>query len=60
MRLRIEKLVPGGLGLAHTPEGVALVRGGLPGTSFSILSRIWVTLDEVSGKGQHPPERLLC
>lgn len=31
MRLRIEKLVPGGLGLARTPEGVALVRGGLPG-----------------------------
>ncbi|RMH54849.1 MAG: class I SAM-dependent RNA methyltransferase [Deinococcus-Thermus bacterium] len=30
-RLRIEKLVPGGLGLARTPEGVALVRGGLPG-----------------------------
>ncbi|MER3484482.1 MAG: RNA methyltransferase, partial [Meiothermus sp.] len=31
MRLTIEKLVPGGLGLARTPDGVALVRGGLPG-----------------------------
>ncbi|MCS7195554.1 MAG: RNA methyltransferase [Meiothermus sp.] len=30
-RLHIEKLVPGGLGLARTPGGVALVRGGLPG-----------------------------
>jgi 23S rRNA (uracil1939-C5)-methyltransferase len=29
--LRIEKLVPGGLSLARTPEGVALLRGGLPG-----------------------------
>lgn len=29
--LRIEKLVAGGLGLARTPEGVALIRGGLPG-----------------------------
>ena len=29
--LVIEKLVPGGLGLARTPEGVALVHGGLPG-----------------------------
>jgi len=29
--LRIEKLVPGGLGLARTDQGVALVRGGLPG-----------------------------
>jgi len=29
--LVIEKLVPGGLGLARTPEGTALVRGGLPG-----------------------------
>ncbi len=28
--LRIEKLVPGGLGLARTEQGVALVRGGLP------------------------------
>ncbi|WP_353765464.1 TRAM domain-containing protein, partial [Oceanithermus sp.] len=27
----IEKLVPGGLGLARTPEGVLLVRGALPG-----------------------------
>ncbi len=27
----IEKLVPGGLGLARTPEGVLLVRGVLPG-----------------------------
>jgi 23S rRNA (uracil1939-C5)-methyltransferase len=31
MRLIIEKLVPGGLGLGRTPDGVALVRGGLPG-----------------------------
>lgn len=29
--LTIEKLVPGGLGLARTPEGTALVRGALPG-----------------------------
>lgn len=27
----IEKLVPGGLGLVRTPEGVLLVRGALPG-----------------------------
>ncbi|MBF6594502.1 MAG: class I SAM-dependent RNA methyltransferase [Thermaceae bacterium] len=31
MKLRIEKLVGGGLGLARTGEKVALVRGGLPG-----------------------------
>lgn len=31
MRLTIEKLIPGGLGLVRTPDGVALVRGGLPG-----------------------------
>lgn len=31
-RLRIEKLVPGGLGLSRLPDGrIALVRGGLPG-----------------------------
>lgn len=30
-RLLIEKLVAGGLGLARTPSGTALVRGGLPG-----------------------------
>jgi len=30
-RLRIEKLVAGGLGLARTPSGTALVRGGMPG-----------------------------
>ncbi|MDW8425818.1 MAG: RNA methyltransferase [Meiothermus sp.] len=30
-RLHIEKLVAGGLGLARTPSGTALVRGGLPG-----------------------------
>lgn len=30
-KLRIEKLVAGGLGLARTPWGTALVRGGLPG-----------------------------
>ncbi|WP_456477047.1 class I SAM-dependent RNA methyltransferase [Oceanithermus sp.] len=29
--LVIEKLVPGGMGLARTSDGVALVRGGLPG-----------------------------
>ncbi len=29
--LVIEKLVPGGWGLARTPEGTALVRGALPG-----------------------------
>ena len=31
LEITIEKLVPGGLGLARTPAGVALVRGGLPG-----------------------------
>jgi len=31
LEITIEKLVPGGLGLARTPEGVALVRGVLPG-----------------------------
>lgn len=30
-RLQIEKLVAGGMGLARTPLGTALVRGGLPG-----------------------------
>ncbi|MCX7782185.1 MAG: RNA methyltransferase [Meiothermus sp.] len=30
-RLHIEKLVAGGLGLARTPSGTALVRGGMPG-----------------------------
>ncbi|WP_027881548.1 class I SAM-dependent RNA methyltransferase [Meiothermus rufus] len=30
-RLQIERLVTGGLGLARTPSGTALVRGGLPG-----------------------------
>ncbi len=29
--LTVEKLIPGGLGLARTPEGVALVAGALPG-----------------------------
>jgi tRNA/tmRNA/rRNA uracil-C5-methylase (TrmA/RlmC/RlmD family) len=29
--IEIEKLVVGGLGLARTPQGTALVRGGLPG-----------------------------
>jgi len=27
----VEKLVPGGYGLARTAEGAVLVRGGLPG-----------------------------
>lgn len=31
VRVEIEKLVVGGLGLARTPQGTALVRGGLPG-----------------------------
>ncbi|RDI95706.1 class I SAM-dependent RNA methyltransferase [Meiothermus sp. QL-1] len=39
VRLRIEKLVPGGLGLARTPEGVALVRGGLPGEVVEAVLR---------------------
>ena len=30
-RIKIEKLVIGGIGLARTPQGTALVRGGLPG-----------------------------
>ncbi|MBO1436482.1 RsmD family RNA methyltransferase [Meiothermus sp. CFH 77666] len=30
-RLHIEKLIAGGLGLARTPSGTALVRGALPG-----------------------------
>lgn len=29
--LTIEKLVPGGMALSRTPEGVVLLRGGLPG-----------------------------
>ncbi len=29
--LTVEKLVPGGYGLARSPQGVVLVRGGLPG-----------------------------
>ncbi|KHG65428.1 RNA methyltransferase [Thermus sp. 2.9] len=31
MRLRVEKLVPGGFGLARTEEGAILVKGALPG-----------------------------
>lgn len=31
MVVTIEKLIPGGLGLARTPTGTALVRGALPG-----------------------------
>lgn len=32
LEVTIEKLIPGGYGLAHTPEGKAcLIRGGLPG-----------------------------
>jgi tRNA/tmRNA/rRNA uracil-C5-methylase (TrmA/RlmC/RlmD family) len=30
-RIEIEKVVVGGMGLARTPQGTALVRGGLPG-----------------------------
>ncbi|MCL6568953.1 MAG: RNA methyltransferase, partial [Meiothermus silvanus] len=29
--MTIEKLIPGGLGLARTPTGTTLVRGALPG-----------------------------
>jgi tRNA/tmRNA/rRNA uracil-C5-methylase (TrmA/RlmC/RlmD family) len=36
-RLSIEKLIPGGLALARTPHGVALVRGGLPGEVVEVV-----------------------
>lgn len=36
MEVRIERLVAGGAGLARTPEGVVLVRGGLPGERVAI------------------------
>ncbi|HID23850.1 MAG TPA: class I SAM-dependent RNA methyltransferase [Planctomycetaceae bacterium] len=35
----IEKLVPGGFGLARTPEGVLLVRGALPGERVRVSAK---------------------
>lgn len=40
VRLHIEKLVAGGLGLARTPSGTALVRGGLPGETVEAELRV--------------------
>jgi len=37
--LTIEKLVPGGLGLARTPQGTALVRGAMPGEAVRVELR---------------------
>ncbi len=46
--LVIEKLVPGGLGLARTPQGVALVRGGLPGEK--VRARLWRRKNHLEGE----------
>lgn len=46
-KIIIEKLVPGGLGLARTAEGVVLVRGGLPGEE--VLAELESRKDHLEG-----------
>ncbi len=57
-RLRIEKLVPGGLGLCRLPDGrIALVRGGLPGELVEATLRTYKgKLDGVVSRVLEPSE----
>ncbi|MCX7802682.1 MAG: RsmD family RNA methyltransferase [Meiothermus ruber] len=48
VRLHIEKLVAGGLGLARTPSGTALVRGGLPGET--VEAELWERKNHLEGQ----------
>ncbi len=47
-RLYIEKLIAGGLGLARTPSGIALVRGGLPGET--VEAELWRRKNHLEGR----------
>ncbi len=47
-RLQIERLVTGGLGLARTPSGTALVRGGLPGEV--VEAALWARKNHLEGQ----------
>jgi tRNA/tmRNA/rRNA uracil-C5-methylase (TrmA/RlmC/RlmD family) len=48
VRLHIEKLVAGGLGLARTPSGTALVQGGLPGET--VEAELWQRKNHLEGR----------